>query len=74
MVKSVLASTLEAYSTRIQGLADDSRVAHQIVMLIDSKRAKDVLLDGLRVEQEMISSGRSRAMAISREGAVAGDL
>ena len=27
MVKSVSASTLEAYSTRIQGLADDSRTS-----------------------------------------------
>jgi hypothetical protein len=40
-------------------------------MLIDSKRANDVLLDGLRVEQEMIIR---RAISIGREGAVAGDL
>ncbi len=48
-----------------------TRVPHHIVMLIDSKRANDVLLDGLRVEQEMIIR---RAISIGREGAVAADL
>jgi hypothetical protein len=37
---------LRGYAHRVQALADDSRIPHQRVMLMDPRRALDILREG----------------------------